>query len=305
MDLNLRHVRAFVAVARTGSFTRAAALMNLSQPALTVQIRQLEETLAARLVDRDSRNVALTRLGRDLLPGLQRALDDLDAVVADTRERAAGRVGLVRVATLPSFAAGLLPDAIAAFRADHPRVAFRVQDVIAQRVLRLVGEEAVDLGIMGGAVAEPGIGVLHAARDALHVVYPLGHPVGAVPRVTLAILADHPLILMDAATSVRAIVDAAFLAGGLRPEAACEATYMMTALGMVRAGLGLTILPGSARELRAEPGLRSRPIAAPGFERPICLIKKAGRTLPTASEQFAAALRAVMAGALDPAPTAG
>ncbi|MFE1600504.1 LysR substrate-binding domain-containing protein [Methylobacterium sp. ID0610] len=76
---------------------------------------------------------------------------------------------------------------------------------------------------------------------------------------------------------------------------------MMTAVGMVRAGLGLTILPGSAREIRAEPALRSRPIAAPRFRRPVSLIKKANRTLPAASELFLTALAQAFA-ALEPAP---
>lgn len=135
---------------------------------------------------------------------------------------------------------------------------------------------------------------MHATSDALHVVYPVGHPVDAVSQVTIEILNTVPLVLMDEVTSVRAIVDAAFLAAGRRPLAACEATYMMTTVGMVRAGLGLTILPGSAREIQAEPDLRSRPIADPSFVRPVSLIKKVGRTLPVVSEQFSAALQEAM-----------
>ncbi|MBH9863973.1 LysR family transcriptional regulator, partial [Clostridioides difficile] len=92
--------------------------------------------------------------------------------------------------------------------------------------------------------------------------------------------------LMDPATSVRAVVDRAFIGSGRLPRVACEATYMMTAVSMVRAGLGLTILPGAAREIRAEPLLRSRAIDDPLFERPVCLIKKAGRTMPPAAEAF-------------------
>ena len=76
------------------------------------------------------------------------------------------------------------------------------------------------------------------------------------------------------------------LAGAGLPIPACEATYMMTAVGMVRAGLGLAILPASAREIRAEPSLRSRLIDEPGFQRPVLVIKKAGRTLPPASATF-------------------
>ncbi|MGY2046555.1 LysR family transcriptional regulator [Methylobacterium sp. JK268] len=300
MDLNLRHVRAFVSVAHLHSFTRAASLLNLSQPALTVQIRRLEEALGVRLLDRDSRNVAATRVGRDLLPVFQRVLRDLDGAVADTRALAAGRHGTVRIATLPSFAAGLLPDAIAAFRARHPRVGFAVKDAIAGRVLDLVRSEEVDLGIVGGSLRDPEVEVLARAVDTLHVIYPEGHPIGALPAVTVEALAAHPLVLMDAQTSVRAVVDAAFATVGRPPLTACEATYMMTAVGMVRAGLGLTILPGSAREIRAEPNLRSRPIAEPSFERPIALIRKARRSLPKASETFLADLLPRFA-ALDPA----
>src|SRR5450755_1168429 len=105
MDLNLRQIRAFVSVAQLKSFTRAAGLLHLSQPALTVQIRKLEEALKSRLLDRNSRSVELTRIGRELLPLLQRTLHDLDAVVVDTHARSAGRLGTVRVASLPSFAA--------------------------------------------------------------------------------------------------------------------------------------------------------------------------------------------------------
>ena len=286
MDLNLRHVRAFVSVVQAGSFTRAAALLNLSQPALTVQIQRLEETLAARLLDRTSRTVAPTRLGRELLPVFQRVLRDLDAVVIDTRDLAARRHGVVRVATLPSFAASALAEAIALFRRDHPRVTFVIKDVIAQRVLDLVRSEEVDLGIVGGDVRDPDISVLHRTSDALHVVYPGGHPIGALPEISTAALADYPLILMDPATSVRAVVDLAFIGAGRLPTIACEATYMMTAVGLVRAGLGLTILPGSAREIQAEPDLRSRPIEDPQFRRPVCVIKKAGRTMPTAAAAF-------------------
>ena len=85
---------------------------------------------------------------------------------------------------------------------------------------------------------------------------------------------------------MRAIVEAGFQSAGLIPRATCEVIYMMTAVGMVRAGLGLTILPGSAREIKAEPGLNSKPIDDPAFTRPVSIIKRSGRTLPPLSEAF-------------------
>src|SRR3954465_14865790 len=286
MDLSLRQIRAFVSVAHLKSFTRAASLLHLSQPALTVQIRRLEDALAVRLLDRNSRTVELTRVGRELAPVFQRLLRELDTVVIDTRALAAKRYGIVRMAALPSVAAGLLPDAIAAFREANPRVTFVLKDVITKRVLSLVRSEEVDLGVLGGDLVEPDIEIICAAQDRMHVVFPAEHPIGAVAEGTLDGLASQPLVLMDPDTSVRTIVDGAFIAAGRLPIPACEATYMMTAVGMVRAGLGLAILPASAREIRAEPSLRTRRIDEPGFERPVLVIKKAGRTLPPMAESF-------------------
>jgi DNA-binding transcriptional LysR family regulator len=93
MDLNMRQVRAFVSVAHLKSFTRAAALLHISQPALTVQLRKLGETLGIRLLDRNSRTVDITRLGRELLPVFQRILRELDSVVMDTRALATQQHG--------------------------------------------------------------------------------------------------------------------------------------------------------------------------------------------------------------------
>ncbi|HSI50663.1 MAG TPA: LysR family transcriptional regulator [Ideonella sp.] len=289
MDLNFRQIRAFVSVAQLGSFTRAATALHLSQPALTVQIRKLEDALQSRLLDRNSRSVALTRTGRELLPLLQRMLQDMDAVVADTREASAGRRGTVRIAALPSFAASLLPDVILACRAAQPGIAFVVRDAVASQVMQLVRDEQVDLGLTGGAVDAAEFDTLHQWADRLCLVCPADHPLAARRQLRLTHFADQPLVLTDPSTSVRALVDAAFRQLGRQAIVACETTYMMTAVAMVRAGLGLTLLPGAARELRAEPGLVARPIADAAFVRTVSLIKRRGRTLPAAGQDFLAA----------------
>ena len=294
MDLNLRQVRAFVSVAQLKSFTRAAELLHLSQPALTVQIRKLEDALRCRLLDRNSRSVELTRIGRELLPMLQRTLHDIDAIVVDMHAQSAGRLGTVRVASLPSFAASLLPDVILACRKSNPALGFVVRDAVASRVMQLVHSEEVDLGITGGEITHTELETLYQLQDRLCLVYPAGHPIGRRRTVKIEDLVDQPLVLTDPATSVRAMVDAAFLPLGRLPLMACETTYMMTAVAMVRAGLGMTILPGTAREILAERGLKSRPIDDPAFVRQVSLIKKRNRTLPPAADAFLAVCIASM-----------
>ena len=282
----MRQVRAFVTVAQLKSFTRAATLLHISQPALTVQVNKLEDILAVRLLDRNSRTVEITRVGRELLPVFQRILRELDSVIVDTRALANHRHGVVPIATLPSFAAGPLPALISKFRRAHSGMSFVVKDAIASRVTASVRSEEVDIGITGGDVPEADLEILHRSHDQMLVVFPPQHPFARKRKIKLRDLAEHPLVLMDSETSVRAIVDAAFAAAGLLAIPACEATYMMTAVGMVKAGLGVTVLPASAKEIRAEPTLKSRPIDDPAFKRSVLVIKKRGRTLPPAAQLF-------------------
>lgn len=290
MDVNTRQIRTFITVAQIGSFTKAADILHLAQPTLTVQIRRLEEALEVKLFDRNTRVVSLTRFGRELLPVFQRMIHDLDAVIVDTRDIAALRRGVVRIAALPSMAAGILPASIAAFRQAHSGASFVVRDAVANRVLGMVRDEEVDIGIMGGTRRGTDIDVLFEKRERLHVVYPESHWLADVKSVTLEDLAACPIVLLDASTSVRGVVETAFANAGKTINAACEATYMMTAVGMVSGGLGVTILPASSREVRAFPGLVSSPIADESFVRSVAVIAKVGRTMPPLSELFAARL---------------
>ena len=161
-----------------------------------------------------------------------------------------------------------------------------LKDVIASRVNESVRSGQVDIGITGGKVVDPELEILHSSEDHMHAVFPSGHPFERKRRITLEDLAEVPLILMDSETSVRAIVDAAFVAAGRLPIPACEATYMMTAVGMVKAGLGVGILPASAKEIKAEPSLVSRLIKDTALTRQIAIIKKVNRTLPPAAQLF-------------------
>jgi DNA-binding transcriptional LysR family regulator len=294
MDLNLRDIRALVAVAEAGSFTRAAERLHLSQPALTVQIRRLEEAVGARLFDRNSRNVALTPTGRELLPLLRKSLRDMENVLRDARAMGEGESGTIRIACLPTFAASVLPELIIGMKREVPRVVFQIRDVVASTVNALVRSEEVDIGLTGGDVPDPLLEVLHAGVDRLVVVCPKAHALAKKRRIVLDDLARSPLVLTAPGTSVRAVVDAALSETREALDIACEPTYMMTAVAMVRGGLGVTILPETAREVRAEPGLVVKPIDHPAFVRPIAIVKKRGRTLPAVTERFVERMREAM-----------
>ena len=284
MNISLRQLRAFVVVARFSSFTRAADLLHLTQPALTVQIRQLEQALGVKLFDRNTRAVELTRIGRELLPVLERLLGEFDAVVVSTREMATLRYGIVRIAALPSVAATVLPPLIARFKQRHPQIRITVRDSVGEHINAMVREEIVDFGIGSDVEPDAELETIPLFEDEMRAVVPASHPLARQTKVTLGRLIDEPLILMDPQSSVRSLVDRAFADRGHLAVPAYEVTYMSTAIGLVRAGLGIAILPSTAIELRLEAELPSLSIQEPILCRSITLVLKVGRSLPPAAE---------------------
>lgn len=282
----LGQLRSFLCVARYGSFTRAAQSLHLSQPALTVRIRQLEESLGVRLLDRNKRAVHLTRTGRELAAVLQRLLDDLDAALVKAKKIATHHQGVVRLACFPSVATTLLPEAIASFRANHPGISFVVRDAALKRTVSMIRADEVDFGICDSLPNETDLESIDLMRDRMHVVYPATHPIARVKKVSVDELARFPLVLMDPDTSARSIVDSAFAASGRLALPACEATHISTAVSMVRAGLGIAILPSMGLELRIHAELRSRAVDDTRFARQIAIVKRAGRSLYPPSGAF-------------------
>jgi len=293
MDANLRQFQAFVAIARFGSFTRAAKYLHLSQPALTVQIRQLEEAMGVRLFDRSTRMVRLTPTGRELTPTLERVLHEIKAVMVNTKELASHVKGTVTIGALPSISSKLIPSAIAEFQKQYPGIVVRLRDVLAERNVRLVKEEEIDFGIGTLRMPDPDIQFTPLLTDHLGVIFPAGHPLERQRSVTLKSLTPYPLILMDPETSVRDVVDHAFESIGVAAVPAFESIYPSVALALVKAGLGITIQPSSSMELASSRGLKFRTIRHQGLTRQIGVIQNARRSLSPSAEAFIQMMKAV------------
>jgi LysR family carnitine catabolism transcriptional activator len=292
MSAELRHIEAFLAVARLGHFTRAAAALHVSQSALTVQIRQLETALGLRLFDRNNRRVALTQAGRDLIAPFEKISLDVAAVLEHARDLSAHRRGVVTVAALPSIAAGVLPRAVAALARGHAGLVVRVRDAIASRVVELVKAGDVDVGVGCVVRPEPDVDAEPLLTDRLAAFAPAGHPLARARQVRLRDLGAWPLILTGADTSVRQILERTLAEARLPIQVAQEVTYMSTAIGMVEAGLGVAVLPAAA--IMADAGRRLRRIAIrdPELTREIALLTRRGRSRSPATERLVEALRA-------------
>jgi DNA-binding transcriptional LysR family regulator len=291
MIAELRHIEAFLAVARLRHFTRAAAALHVSQSALTVQVRQLETALGVRLFDRNNRRVALTQAGRELVAPFERISADVAAVVQHARDLSTHQRGTVTVGALPSVAAGLLPQAVAALARAHDRIVVRVRDAVAARLLEFVKSDDVDFGIGCLVRPDPDIVAEPLFSDRLAAFVPAAHPLARRRSVRFRELGTYPLILTGQDTSVRQLLERTLAERRLPIQIAQEVTYMSTAIGLVEAGLGVAILPESAFTADLARRVQVVAIREPVLRRDVAILMRAGRSRSPAAERLLATLR--------------
>lgn len=282
----LRHIRAFLKIAETRNFTRAANDLHLSQSALTVQVQQLEESLGIQLFDRSKRGVTLTAAGRDVFGPLQRLFNDAKAIVEHARDLSSASTGFVTIAALPTVCAGVLPELVRSFIGTFPGIRVQIADVIAERVREAVLKREVDFGIgtRYGRVAE--LRATPLFQDRLMVFVPAGHPLALKQRISLREIAAYDLILPTRNSSVREAVEAIAHRERLALDTRYETNFMPTALAFVRAGLGIAILPESAAGSGTAEFMRI-PLNNKSSTREIELLQRRGSTLSPAAESLA------------------
>lgn len=290
MKNSIQHIRAFVTVARTGSFAKAAAQLHLSPSALTVQVQQLEAWLGIALLDRGPRHLELTQAGRQSMGPMEKLLLDLDNIVSHTHDLAGLRRGVVELAALPSLCSGVLPRVIRGFNDSHPGIEIRLRDVVAQRIDELVRNGDADFGLGVSAKNSAGLAFRPLLVDRLCLYLPVDHPLVVQAEVHLADLSGLPMILTGRDSSVRAHIERLFEDNGLVLQARVEANYMSTVIALVQQGLGVTLLPESAAQ--GHDGLACRLIEQPQLDREIGLITRAEQGLSPAAQAFVERLQA-------------
>nr|WP_274610454.1 LysR substrate-binding domain-containing protein [Rhodospirillum rubrum] len=213
---------------------------------------------------------------------------------------ALARRGTVRVAALPSVSARLLPVAMVRFKKSHPGIVVRVRDVVGEDIVALVKAEEVDFGVGIRLTPDRDIKVEDFVSDSICAFFPNGHPLETGPSIlTMADCVAYPLILTGRNSSVRVLFERSMAREGVEVQVAAEANYMSTALGMVRAGLGVAVLPASAVDSGNAIGLGFKVIDAPWLSRRVGIVRKSGRSLPPVAELFIDALHEVAAGRPD------
>jgi len=247
----LRHLRYFVAVAEELHFGRAAKRLNMAQPPLSQQIRQLEATLAVQLFDRTSRRVELTAAGAALLEGARRTLAEA-AHSADIARRAArGELDTLRIGFTDSAALSVLPQIVRRYRTRHPEVRLELGEASTLEQLDAVQRDLVDVALVRGPVLAPALRAEVIYEEAFVVSLPNDHPLSVKKRLSLQSLASEPMVLFPrhlAAVFHDQIVEMCRDAGFV-PDVRFEAADYQTILSLVAAGLGVSLVPASVSNL--------------------------------------------------------
>ncbi|MBI2325597.1 MAG: LysR family transcriptional regulator [Chloroflexi bacterium] len=266
VEVHLEHVRTFLEITRSGSVTRAAHALGLSQPALTERLRGLERELGTDLFVRTRRGVRLSDAGRALLPHAERALGAIEDGARAVDQMRRGEIGRLAVGASPAVSTYLLPDVLRRFQHAHPKVHLSVRTGHSEEILDLLLRHEVEIGLVR-EIRHPDIEATPLYEDELVLVVAPSHPFAERGRIRIAELAREHLVTFDRASSYNELTQALFREAGVAPRGVIELDNVEGAKRCVVKGLGVALLPRQA--VRAELASRKlRPVTIAGA-RPI------------------------------------
>jgi DNA-binding transcriptional LysR family regulator len=248
-SMNFRHLRAFVAIVDAGGFARAANRLNLSQPALSRQIRALEDDLGVPLFDRMGRRVQLTSEGEDLLRRSRRLLVEADSLGERARVLKAGETGILRVGATPQVIENLLANFLTEYRRRHPDVEVHLVEDGGVRLTGRLRRGDVHLVLTAATAADGFEGKLLYPMHALAALSPT-HPLARRVALEIDDLADEPLLLLRHDFGSREWFDAACSVAHIRPRVLLESGAPHTLIALAATGYGIAIIPSNAQAPR-------------------------------------------------------
>lgn len=278
--MDLKQLKALVTVAESGSVTRAAELLHLVQPAVTRQIRALEEELGVPLFERTRQGMRATEAGATMVERARRALDELERARAEIRPEPGMVTGIVTVGLLTSATDLLVEPLVSSVRASQPGIQLRLVTAYSGHLRAWLDAGDLDMTLLYDVASTPSLNGIPLVRERLWVVAP--RAVGLSPErpVAFAEAAAHPIVMPAAGHGLRALVDTAASRAGTDLQVAVETNDMVLQKQLVRGGHGWTILPGVAVAADVQAGLLSAaPLREPHMSRGITLaLPRTGRT---------------------------
>ncbi|MAK42836.1 MAG: LysR family transcriptional regulator [Spongiibacter sp.] len=290
MNVSVKQLRAFVAVAETGSFAQACEQLNISQPALSMAVKNLEDEVGGSLFLRSTRSLSLSPEGSAFLPTAQRLLRDWSDAFTDLQRLYSLQQGKLTIAAMPSFASTRLPAVLATYRQQFPNIDIAVRDIVMEELIEAVRAGRVELGVAFEPDDSEGLEFEALFTDRFVAVLPEAHPLLTRSRLRIKDLLGDTVIPLNRGSSTRRWTEDAFARESLSPPAIFEAFQLTTVGAMVAAGLGVALVPALCEEQMHQLGARCKPISGRCIERRVGIIRRRRQQLSSA----AVAMRALL-----------
>jgi DNA-binding transcriptional LysR family regulator len=285
--MELRQLRYLVALAEELNFTRAAAREHVAQPALSQQIRRLEDELGLALVERTTRQVALTQAGEILVARARRVLAELEAAGNELQALRGVDAGHITIGAMHTMGPIDLSLPLALFHNLHPGVGLTVRENSSEEMAELLRVDELDLAFLSVTerVESHGLGLHQLVSEELVVLLPLDHALSGSPRVKMAELAEEQFISFRTGARLRELLFAAGRQAGFEPRVTLESNESQRIRRLVARGFGVAILPRSDAERPGADVAVSR-LVEPSLRRDITLAWREGRRLSPAAAEF-------------------
>jgi DNA-binding transcriptional LysR family regulator len=286
INFDLHDLKAFVAAAEIKSFKKAADLINISQPAFSRRIEKLESALGVRLIDRDTRNMELTSIGRDFAKKAKQLLEGLDEALLGIQGLGVGRTGEITIACVPSAVYYFLPQVLRKYHESFPQIRIKIHDASANEVLSIVANGEADFGVNFVGGDESNIEFNTIFEESFVVACRKDHVLSKRAKVSWEDLSQYDFMSVSKSSGNRMLIDLALAGKSRAPKIIYEAQHVTTLLGLVEVGMGIAVVPSLAMPSKDHPILASIPLYDPVVSRRIGLIKKKGRSLAPAAERL-------------------
>jgi len=266
--MELRQLRYFVAVAEELHFRRAAERLHMSQPPLSHQIRLLEEELGCELLARTRRRVEMTPAGVAFLRDARAVLADLDRAAHNARRIHEGQTGTLRVSFAGSALLSLVPRVVQRLSATHPAIDIELHERSTSDQIRALAAGATDLGLAPLPVGDADVEIEVLVREPTVAAVPASHPLARARELTLGLLAEYPFVLFprEQAPGYHDLLMTSVTSAGTPPRVIQQASETQTIIGLVAAGVGVSLVPASVQQLALD-GVAYRPVSgAPDTE---------------------------------------
>lgn len=281
--MEMHQLRYVAAIARTGTFSRAAEKCHVAQPSLSQQVQKLEDELGERLFERTRREARLTEYGKLFLTRALRILEEAEAARREAAETSGLLRGRVAIGVLPTIAPYFLPSVLSDFTREHPAVQILVQEEMTSQLLAKVLSYETELALVSLPLDEPRLDVRPLCMDEMFLALPPGHRLAPKRQVTGADLQGESLIVMKEGHCLGEQVLNFCDRRGIQPRITFQSAQLETVQALVRSGLGLSLVPAMALKTEAADAPIYRPFKAPKPQRQIVAISARERQLSRAA----------------------